>query len=248
MTKNAIIFDAWMLNGALLDCLEYYLYARSINKDITLVILENSCFNVRKAIDDIVSDRYLVPKNWEQGIQYWNSKTQLLTTKFKNILVFDYTTLEHVPIMRGEKIFIFYDHEPEKMKLYNILGAHDHIQIYNEMPFGMGKPYIMKFAFSLYKKMDGYCTGDFVDKKEGRNIKIHQKGLFNSFHTYRYIHDGTFDRRPRMLVEAYFYEKEVYYFNPKKVEDGSWYRWHDLKTNGIHHRWLTANDEVMKQL
>jgi hypothetical protein len=247
MTKNAIVFDAWMLNGALLDSLEYYLFARSIGKDITLVLLENPSFNVKQAISDIVPDRYLVPEQWVQDIQYWNSKTQLLTTKFKNILVFDFTTLEHVPIMRGEKIHIFYDHEPEKAKLYNILGAHDHVTIYNEMPFGVGKPYTMKFAFSLYRKI-GYCTGEFVDTKEGRMLKCHQKRLFDSFHTYRYIHDGTFDRRPRMLLEAYFYQKEVYYFNPQKVEDGSWYRWHDLKTNGIKHRWLTRNDEVMRQL
>ena len=124
MTKNAIIFDAWMLNGALLDCLEYYLYARSIKKDITLVLLENSCFNVRKAINDIVTDRYLAPVDWEQGVEYWNTKTKLLTAKYENILVFDYTTLEHVPIMCGKHIHIFYDHEPEKLKLYKLLGAH----------------------------------------------------------------------------------------------------------------------------
>lgn len=247
MTKNAIIFDAWMLNGALLDCLEYYLYARSIGKDITLVLIENSCFNVRKVIKDIVSDRYLAPNNWEQGIEYWNTKTKLLTTKYNNILVFDYTTLEHVPIMRGEHIHIFYDHEPEKLKLYKLLGAHDHVTIYNEMPFGIGQPYTMKFAFSLYRKI-GYGTGDFIDKKAGRRVKEHQKRLFDGFGTYRYIHDGTFDRRPRMLIEAYFYDKEVYYSNPQGIEDGSWVRWIDLKRNGIKHRWLNKNDEVMKIL
>lgn len=248
MTKNAIIFDAWMLNGSLLDSLEYYLYARSIGKDISLVLLENSCFNVRKTIKEIVSDRYLAPKNWEQGIEYWNSKTTLLTTKYENILVFDYTTLEHVPIMRGEKIHIFYDHEPSKLKLYKLLGAHDHVTIYNEMPFGVGKPYTMKFAFSLYKKLSGYCTGDFVDRKAGRSIKNHQPLLFNGFQTYRYEHDGTFDRRPRMLIEAFYYEKEIFYSNPNKVEDGSWIRWLDLKRNGVKHRWLTKNDEIMRIL
>ena len=121
MTKNAIIFDAWMLNGALLACLEYYLYARSIGKDISLVLLEHSCFNVRKAIQDIVSDRYLVPIDWEQGIEYWNSKTKLLTSEYKNIVVFDYTTTEHVPIMRGAKIHIVYDHEPSMVKLVKLL-------------------------------------------------------------------------------------------------------------------------------
>jgi hypothetical protein len=247
MTKNAIIFDAWMLNGALLDCLEYYLFARSIGKDISLVLLEHSCFDIRKAITDIVSDRYLAPDDWEQGIQYWDSKTRLVTSKYENIVVFDYTTVEHVPIMRGEHIHILYDHEPSMKKLYNILGAHDHITIYNEMPFGTGEQYFMKFAFPLYRKV-GYNTGTFIDKKGGRQIKTHQKGLFDSFHTYHYVHDGTFDRRPRMMLEAYFYQKEVLYHNPDETRDGSWYRWHDLRRNGIKHRWLTKNDEIMRKL
>jgi hypothetical protein len=247
MTKNAIIFDAWMLNGSLLDCLEYYLYARSIGKEVTLILLEHSCFDVRKAIKDIVSDRYLAPDNWERGIVVWDTKTKLLTTEFDNIVVMDYTTLEHVPIMRGAKIHIIYDHQPSKAKLYRLLDAHDHVELYNEMPFGIGKHYLSKFAFTLYRKV-GYTTGIFIDRKAGRHVKGHQKGLFDSFYTYRYVHDGTFDRRPRMMVEACFYKKKMEYVNPNEVKDGSWYRWKDLQENGIEHRSLTKNDEIMRIL
>ncbi len=241
--------DAWALNGALVDVLEYYLYAKHIKKDICLIFLENpDFFDVRSTIRDIIQDRYTINFDWEQDVHYWKSKSQLPSTKFKNILIFDYTTLEHVPIMCGEKIHIFYDHEPDKIKLYKILNAHNHIEIYNEMPFGIGKPYRMKFAFDLYKKIEGYVAGhSFVDKKEDRILKDHKKGLFD-FDVYEYIHDGTFDRRPRMMIESYYYGKNVKYTNETGIKDGSYYRFQDLRKNGLSNRNLTPKDEIMRLL
>lgn len=245
---NIIIMDAWALNGALVDAIEYYLYSKSINKDIKLVFIEHpNYFNVRTVIKNIIDERYNLGFDWADGVVYWNSHIKLIENRYDNILVFDYTTLEHVPIMRGTKIHILYDHEPSKKRLYNILNMHDHIRIYNEMPFGIGEKYYMKFAFSLYKPLTTSTETSFIDKKEGRIVMEHKKGLFD-FGIYEYIHDGTFDRRPRMIIEASFYNKQIIYDNKQNTRDGSYYRFHDLKMNGVDHRFLTPDDEIIKQL
>lgn len=240
--------DAWALNGALVDCIEYYLFSKSINKDIKLIFIEHpEYFNVRTVVENIINDRYDITFEWKGGIEYWTSHIKLIETQYDNILIFDYTTLEHVPIMRGSKIHILYDHEPSKKRLYNILSVHDHIKIYNEMPFGMGVYYYMKFSFSLYKPLTNQTLTNFIDKKSGRIIKQHTKGLFD-FGEYEYIHDGTFDRRPRMMIESAFYNKPITYTNEHNIKDGSYYRYYDLKRNGIQDRYLTPNDEIIKQL
>lgn len=240
--------DAWALNGALVDSIEYYLFSKSINKNVKLVFIEHpNQFNVRKVVSDIIEDRYDINFDWSDDIEYWDTHIKLIETQYDNILIFDYTTLDHVPIMRGTKIHILYDHEPTKKRLYNILNVHDHIQIYNEMPFGIGDEYYMKFAFSLYKQINKPTTESFVDKKSGRVVKNHQQGLFD-FDTYEYVHDGTFDRRPRMMIESAYYGKRIIYENKENIKDGSYYRYHDLRKNGIKNRYLTEDDEIIKLL
>lgn len=271
---NIIIFELYGVNGALLDALEYYLYMRSIGKDVSLCFIRTNQSISFDVIRELVNDRYNIPFDYEEGISFHRSKTDLMRNVYKNVLILDYTTLEIAPIIRADTIHIIYDHHPSKKKLYNILRGHDHVKLYNEMPFGIGDSYLMKFPFGLYKsyneclprcyvncsgKSDLSRTRILTDKEvmvtgyQGDPLDgvitydSHPKDFFSLFDTYLYIHDGKyFEPRCRLLFESCFYGKTIIYDNPHNIKDGSYYRLKEIKESGIDKRHMTPQDEIVE--
>lgn len=72
--------------------------------------------------------------------------------------------------------------------------------------------------------------------------------LFGEFNTFVYYKScDWFDTHPRLFVECAYFNKEIIYINKENTKDGSWYRYNDLLKNGIKHRMLDINDEIVKE-
>jgi len=71
--------------------------------------------------------------------------------------------------------------------------------------------------------------------------------LFDYFGTYVYYQSCEwFDTHPRLFAECSYYNKDIIYMNPRNVQDGAYYRYKDLMENGIEHRHLTKDDEIVQ--
>jgi len=71
--------------------------------------------------------------------------------------------------------------------------------------------------------------------------------LFDAFGTFVYYKSCEwFDTHPRLFVECSYFNKDIIYINPDNIKDGSYYRYKDLVENGIEHRHLTKDDEIIK--
>lgn len=271
---NVILFELYGVNGALIDALEYYLYMKSIGKDVKLGLIKTPQSISMDEIYRVISDRYDISFDFKSDIIVYHNKSDIIRAEFNNVLIVDYTTLEVVPIIRSKCVHILYDHNPLKKKLYNILRGHDHIKLYNEMPFGMGDYYLMKFPFDLYKRYDECLSRCYVNcsgKSDLSRIRIltdkevmvtgykgepldgaiiynsHPKEFFSLFDTYLYIHDGKyFEPRCRLLFEACFYNKTIIYDNPHQIKDGGYYRLKEIKESGVSKRHMTPQDEIVE--
>jgi hypothetical protein len=64
-----------------------------------------------------------------------------------------------------------------------------------------------------------------------------------------YIHDGKyFEPRCRLLMESYYYNKNIIYDNQYKIKDGSWYRYNELQEIGLEDRFFKPDDPIMDVL
>jgi hypothetical protein len=94
-------------------------------------------------------------------------------------------------------------------------------------------------------------SGDKSIKTTNR-IKVllkHPKNFFELWDTYMYIHDGMyFEPRCRLLMESYFYNKNIIYDNQYKIKDGSWYRYDELQAIGLDERFFRSDDPIMDVL
>ena len=85
-------------------------------------------------------------------------------------------------------------------------------------------------------------------KKYVEVIIGHPTNFFSLFDTYIYIHNGHyFDPSPRLFVESKFYNKDIIYINDYDIKDGSYYRYHDVMTNGINDRYFTKDDPLIQK-
>ena len=124
----------------------------------------------------------------------------------------------------------------------------------------------MKFMFDRYKALNKVDNAIYMNSPHNDNYdfieslplpdkpviyksRTHKKNLFEQFDTYVYYHANTwFDPHPRLFIECKYYDKEILYFNPDNIIDGSHYRYEDIQKNGVNNRTLTKNDEIVRQL
>lgn len=273
---KAILFNNYLnnINGALIDCIEYYLCILEQTNEIKLLILNyNPTF--KKILIDLINDRYeLGDLDFEKNI-VGVTKSTLLRMKFDRLLITDYGTIVKT---RGlvltkdfdSKIIILSDLHTDKPEftIDKSLYPKGCITYYGEMPFVYKDvQYNHKFLFSKFKKLTKVDDAVFVhsplnndysfmeefktafrSKKIIYKTEIHKKHLFELFDVFLYYHmDKWFDPRPRLMHECLFYNKLIYYINNFGVEDGSYYRASDLRINGLKNRFLTKDDEIVKQ-
>lgn len=273
---KAILFNNYLnhINGALIDCIEYYLCILEQTNNIKLLIFNyNSKF--KKIIIDLINDRYeLGELDFESNIA-GITKSELIRMKFDRLLITDYGTIVKT---RGlilikdfnSRIIIMSDLHTDKPEftIDKSLYPKNCITYYGEMPFVYKDiQYNHKFLFSKFKNLTNVGNAIFVHSPKNNDYKfletyetffdskkiiyktdIHKKHLFELFDTFLYYHaDKWFDPRPRLMHECSFYNKVVYYINNPTCIDGSYYRYKDLTTNGLKNRYLTRDDEIVKQ-
>jgi len=273
---KAIIFNNYLnhINGAIIDCIEYYLCILEQTKDIKLLILNyNPIF--KKILIDLINDRYeLKDLDFEKNI-IGITKSELIRMKFNRLLITDYGTIVKT---RGliltkdfnSKILILSDLHTDKPEftIDKSLYPKGCITYYGEMPFVYKDiQYNHKFLFSKFKKLTRIDNAVFVHSPKNNDYKFmesykilfknkkiiyktdnHKKHLFELFDTFLYHHaDKWFDPRPRLMHECSFYKKNIHYVNKPNCIDGSYYRFMDLKVNGLKDRYLTKDDEIVKQ-
>ncbi|MEM3264944.1 MAG: hypothetical protein QXH07_03205 [Thermoplasmata archaeon] len=144
------------------------------------------------------------------------------------------------------------------------------IEYWSEMPFCYTtKKYYIKSYFDIYPQISTpedsfyvtYPRGsikevqDIVNQYNTNHKLILEKGstieynLQDKFNEFLYIKSPYwFDTHPRLFLECEYYGKPYYYVNKLNVKDGSWYRYYEVKENGLKNHTLTIDDDIVKEL
>jgi len=243
------------------------------NKNIKLLII-NYNQEFKKELINLINDRYEISDlNIEDNI-IGISRKDLMYYKFDRLLIFDYGTIYKVKGLiniknKHSKIIIITETHKKDLKYYIDKSFYPPgcVEYYGEMPFVYkDHQYTCKFLFDRLKPLtkvepnifinspnnDDFSFIDLLDLPKDKNIIYktgkHKQNLFELFDTFVYYHANKyFDPRPRLMLESYFYGKKVLYYNIHNIKDGSYYRYKDLIKNGISHRFLTKDDEVIRQ-
>lgn len=272
---RAIVFKNYInnINGSVLNAIEYYLAMLIHNSSIRLLIINyNSIF--QNKLEALIKDRYnTIGLDFKSNIINLNYEKDLLHYSFDRLLILDYSTLSKV---RGliklknnkSKIIIISELHTDNpnFMIDKSLYPKGCVEYYGEMPFVYKDyQYTMKFLFSRYCPTCETSNNVFIHSPNNTNYNFvdelelpehtgilfktgeHKNKLFSLFNTFVYYHAGKwFDPHPRLMVESYFYGKKILYYNYPNVIDGSYYRYTDLIKNGIDHRYLDKDDEIVR--
>lgn len=272
---NAVLFykvPSFRLTGSLINAIEYFLQAVEYNPEVKLVLI-NGTESFKKKLLYLIQEKYN-PFNFDfQSNIVLLKKFLLPSVKFDTVLVLDYVTISKTKgILNAKKILVISEKYTQLPKyfydksLYNVI-------YYGEMPFHYkDENYRMKCLFDRYKPLKNVKKGTYVNSPKNDDFiyevdKIMEKyihlptpfifksktepeeNLFEKFTHYLYYHaDKWFDPHPRLFLECRFYNKVITYVNPYKIKDGSWYRYYDITENGLFDRYLSKNDEIIRQL
>jgi len=266
---DALIFYHFSkkLTGSLFNAFEYYITILEHNPKFKLIFINLSEYELNSYIIPIFENRYLLNDiNFKKNIILLKS-SKLIYKKFDRTLILDYGTIWKTKgFLNSKEITVIsekHTDDPNFMfskKLYNVT-------YYGEMPFTYhDHKYRMKLAFDRFKKVRVLSEGvyinspynedtSFIDKLNlDPNKKVlfksdhHLQNMFENFDEYIYYHANKwFDPHPRLFLECYFYNKKIRYYNKFKIKDGSYYRYQDLKENGLKNRTLSNRDTVVRR-
>lgn len=265
---NAILF--WNfgghINGSLMNAFEYYIAILEHNPDIHLYMLDCSDLLLEQ-IKSVYRNRYVLDDlDWEKNIVNLETKGQLIKQKFDKVLVLDFCTINIIRgLFNSEKVVVIQElHTWDKdyqfsKKLYDVT-------YYGEMPFVYkDHEYRMKMLFHRFRPIRKADKAIFLNNQRGGTLRFlkkiqlpdkpiimktpnHRTNLFELYDTYVYYHSGTwFDPHPRLFHESYFYGKDIIYFNPGHDIDGSWYRFYDVRENGLKDRFFSKEDKIIQE-
>jgi hypothetical protein len=269
---NAILFHkvpSFRLTGSLINAIEYFLAGWEHNHELKLFLINGTKTFKRKLLK-LIGERYDLT-----GISdaLYNiiclKKFYLPSKQFDSILVLDYMTISHIKgIIRAKNIMIISEKYTEMPKYFLDKSLYP-VTYYGEMPFHYKDiEYRMKCLFDRYKPLKDIKRGTYVNTPNNENYlkvqdtfsdlprpmyfkskTIPKTHLFECFTHYLYYHaDKWFDPHPRLFLECKFYNKQIIYHNPHEIKDGSWFRYHDVLQNGLMNRYLTKDDEIIKEL
>ena len=269
---NAILFHMppfFRLTGSTINAIEYFLCAYEYNSDIKLLILNGTSVTKMRFIE-LIRNRYNdIDETCFNNIIYI-SKYRLVQERLNTVLVLDYGTIRETKgLLNANKILVIsekYTDNPD----YFYHKLFYNVEYYGEMPFHYKDiNYRMKCLFNKYKKLNEVTEGTYINSPYNNDTiaikslfkryvpepmffkskEKHKNNLFESFTHYLYYHANKwFDPHPRLFLECCFYNKEIIYYNPHRIKDGSWYRYNDIMDNGIYDRTLTKDDIIIGQL
>jgi len=267
---NAVLmynFIPPMVNGAIINSFEYFLCAYEHNKNVFLYFI-NTNINTKEMFVEMIRERYNLDgiEDFHKNILICN-RNDLLYMKFKTVLVHDYSTIKMTRgLINADEILVISDNHTTNFD-YMYSKKTNNVTYFAEMPFQYKDiNYKMKMLFSRYKPIDTCDKATYIHSPKNTDRSFvdqlnlpdqpiifretgHMKGLFTKFDTFVYYHAHTwFDLSPRLMHECYFYNKKIIYINDFELKDGSWYRYEDLKRNGIKGRYLTPSDPIIGKM
>lgn len=263
------VFQTRPLVGSLFNAFEYFVACYEQDKDFKLVLTGAKPEDIDYYMQ-IFENRYDLSglENIRNNIIDIERRIKLVQIRFENALVVDYSTIYMTKGLFCPKKLIVISEKYTEDKDYFYRKDWYNVTYYGEMPFHYrDKEYRMKFLFDRFKKLNEVKEGIYIsapqclDEEYLEEINLpnkpiyfksrdnHLNNLFEQFDTYVYYHcDRWFDPHPRLMIESYFYGKEILYFNKPNVKDGSFYRYNDLMKRGIEDRSLTKDDEIVKEI
>jgi hypothetical protein len=220
---NAIFLDFYQINGAVLDAIEHFLYARRVGKEVQLVVLTDRRrkSNDIQTIFDIIRDRYVLDKSDEEFVVSYDD-CSYVRQRYKTVLILDCGTADIASTISCEKLVMFHDHSQKLrcQEAYHSMRRFPHVKIYHDPRVSV--------------------------------LRGHPRNFFSLFSEYVYVHDNLyFDPRPRMFHECLFYGKKITYVNDETVKDGGWIRWNEIQRDGkdaLSLRNMTEDYILMKEL
>ena len=262
---QALLFRNWKskVNGAIIDAFEYFIKILEYNPDFHLIIINGPDFD---PLIQMFENRYhLSDIDYQSNIMHI-SRNDLIYLTFDRVLVLDFATIRETRgLIRTKELIVISDlhtSDPNyfyRKDLYNV-------KYYGEMPFVYKDfDYRMKCLFCRFKKAINVQKGYYINSPFNNDISFvnelnldsslpvyfkaedHVSNFFELFHCYIYYHANKwFDPHPRLFLECLYYDKEIQYYNESNIIDGSYYRYKDLKENGLRNRSLTKDDEIVR--
>jgi len=266
--RSTLLFYHWSrkLTGSVINIFEYFLTIYEHNKNVELIIVNGKKESIQTWIN-VMYDRYDIQdlSGFESNIKII-PLYKLLKEKFDNVLVLDFGTIDGVKGFISPKNLVVISEKNTQIDRYFFKKELYNVTYYGEMPFHYrDKQYRMKFMFSRFKKLRNVTSSIYINSPHNQDFsfvkslplpnkpilyksRVHQKNLFEKFDTYVYYHANKwFDPHPRLFVECKYYEKDILYFNPHGIKDGSYYRYNDILKNGIEGRNNSKDDEIVRQ-
>jgi len=157
--KNIIYYEFYNINGSFIDALEYYICMKINNIDIIFVILNSSDkSDILSYIQFLIKDRYEV--NIEIPDIHIIHNNEYVKIRCENALITDWGSFNK-SLFKYDKLFLLYEYDKNN-NIINYMNKYkrNNINIYNEMPFGIGNVYKNKMLFDYMK----------INKNETRNI------------------------------------------------------------------------------
>jgi len=267
--KNVVLFYIYKpleITGSTINAIEYFLAIFEHNPDIQLVLI-NGNEMVRDMFINLAESRYDLDDLGYKDSIICLSKIKLARKVFDRVLVLDFETIKETRdlLHTKELIVIQEKHTDKEEYTFDEINSKD-ITLYGEMPWQVKDiQYRMKMLFHRFKMLTKVEKGVYVNSPRNKDYsflkksalpnkpiiyksRIHLDNMFEHFDTYLYYHADTwFDPHPRLFHECLFYNKGILYENPKKIKDGSFYRFNDMCSFGLQGRILNRNDEVVRR-
>lgn len=268
---NAILhydYGANFVDGSLLNALEYFLAIYEHNKDVTL-LLANSNNQNKQAYIKMIYERYTLEglEGFENNIKPIRTSS-LVTTPYDTVAICAHShAIKYTKgILRAKKILVISDRFHDNPDFFFRKDKYN-VTYYGEMPYQYkDEQYTMKMLFSRFKSlpyeednilihsphnddMSFIPTLNLPDKPIIIRGRGHVENFFTTYKTFVYYSaQKRFDMSPRLMHEAFFYNKKILYFNHWTLKDGSYYRYNDLMKNGLTNRYLSKDDEIVRQM
>lgn len=256
-----------IINGSVIDVLEYFLAIYEYNKDFKLLLLKSNK-DTMEYIHEVVRSRYNL-----NGIENFRNNIEIVTIgdlfikRIKKALIADYITIKNLDSLSFcDKLFIICSTHNNYKNPFKKLNK---TVSFGEMPFDdRDENYKLKILFKRFPLIntDKVNSGILLNSPRNNNIdpirdfikhqnkplifkrQKHLVNFFKQFDTYIYYHaNKCFDAHPRLFLECEFYNKEIFYINNHGIKDGSYYRYYDLVENGLDNRFLEKEDEIVRE-
>lgn len=249
---NAIIYDCHgLVNGSLLDCLDLYVYCRSVNIPLVFILMndknvKNTLQCIRRLFYERHYEEYVNPCIIDE-IKIYNRLDLILIHK---VVVFDYSTFNYIApfIKKGNVIFVSNVLKTELSLIVNNLK--DNVSLWGEDSYNFYTQvsYTQKLLLPMIKECKTVplivCPG-LLEEEMLRSLylwkdfTLPKKYLYRNYNSYTPLWSNfdrliylqspkLYDRKPRIIYECRAYKMPVSYHRCSLRDvDGSTIRYND---------------------